>query len=236
MPIGTVTLKVLGVIPARGGSKSIPRKNIAPLAGRPLIHYTIVGARKSRHIDRLVVSTDDAEIATVARESGAEVVMRPAEYAADMAPTELALIHVLDTLEADGYVPDIVLTLEPTSPMRTHRLIDRCVEKFLASDADSVISVAECSPLVGRIVDAQGRFEYLVPDQRRRRQDREPLYRESSTVYATRARTLRERGSVLGERLYAVVAEPGEAVDINDPLDLVIAEALMVRRSGGKSE
>lgn len=230
-------MKVLAIVPARGGSKGIPSKNIRRIAGKPLLIYTIDEARKSRSLDRLVVSTDAEEIARVAHEAGAEVLMRPAALASDDSPTELALLHVLDALKArDGYEPDAVMTLEPTSPLRSAGLIDRCVEAMTANDADSVLTVTETRECFGTIVD--GRFEYLMKDQARRRQDRAPLYRESSTVYLTRVRTLRERRSVLGERLYPVVVDLGEAIDINSPLDLAIAEAAVLwkRNEGGARE
>jgi CMP-N-acetylneuraminic acid synthetase len=220
-------VKVLAVVPARGGSKGIPLKNLQPLAGRPLITYTIEEARKSRCVDRLVVSTDHEDIAKVARAAGAQVIVRPPELATDEAPTELALLHVLDALNAaESYDPDAVLTLEPTSPLRTTRLIDRCVEALMSIDeGDSVISVTETRECFGEIVD--GRFDYLVKGQPRRRQDRKPLYKESSTVYLTRTETLRRCRSVIGERLLAVVADEDEAIDINTPLDFVIAEAVL---------
>jgi CMP-N,N'-diacetyllegionaminic acid synthase len=228
-------VKVLAVVPARGGSKGIPSKNIRPVAGKPLLVYTIEGARNARSIDRLVVSTDAEEIAKVAREAGAEVIMRPPAMATDAAPTELALIHALDTLKAaDGYDPDAVMTLEPTSPLRTSELIDRCVETLSSRNADSVLTVTETRACFGRIVD--GRFDYLIKNQARRRQDRAPLYRESSTVYLTRVETLRDRQSVLGERLYPVVVEPEEAIDINSPLDLAVAEAVMRWKQGRSRE
>lgn len=222
-------VNVLAVVPARGGSKAIPLKNIKPLAGRPLIVYTIEEARRARHIDRLVVSTDHDDIARIAEGAGAEIVRRPAALAEDTAPTELALIHVLDVLRADqAYEPDAVMTLEPTSPLRTAALIDRAIELLSRGEADSVIAVGETRQCFGRIVN--GRFDYLIPGQPRRRQDREPLYYESSTVYLTRTDVLRRRRSVLGERLYAVVANPEEAIDINTPLDFLVAEAVLRQR------
>jgi N-acylneuraminate cytidylyltransferase len=220
-------MEVLAVVPARGGSKSIPKKNLAPVMGRPILERAIEGARASNSIGRLVVSTDDDEIRGVAESMKVDVIDRPAEYATDEASTEVVLIHALDTLkDREGYEPDIVVTLEPTSPLRSGRLIDRCIEAFDRTDADAVISVVDTSALVGR-VDADGQFSYLMPGQPRRRQDRQPLYRESSTVYATRTETLRRTGSVLGKRLHAVVAEPYEAIDINEPIDLAIVEAVM---------
>ncbi len=219
-------MKTLAIIPARGGSKSVPLKNIKELCGKPLLAYTIESARKSVAVDRLVVSTDHDRIAQVAKEFGAEVIMRPAELATDEAPTEWALIHVLDELKnKEGYEPDVVLTLEPTSSFRTAQSIDRCVEIFKTTDADSVIGVVETRSCYGKIVN--GRFEYLFPGQPRRRQEREPLYKESSTIYGTKTETLRQKKSVLGERLYPLIVPDEEAIDINMPFDFEIAEIYM---------
>jgi CMP-N-acetylneuraminic acid synthetase len=216
----------LGVVPARAGSQGIPGKNLRPLLGEPLIVHTLRTARAARLIERLVVSTDSPEIADVAAAEGVETIVRPAELAADESPTEDALIHVIDELRGRGdRLPAYVATLEPTSPLRTPRLIDECVALAVAEDADAVITVAETHELFGRLEGA--RFRYLFPDQPRRRQLREPLYRESSTVYVTRISTLLARRSVLAEPLYAVVAAEDEAIDVNSPLDLVVAEAVL---------
>jgi len=219
-------MNVIGVVPARGGSKTIPRKNVRPLAGKPLIQYTVEEAKKSKYLDRILVSTDDFEIAAISRDVGAEVILRPSELATDTSPTEDALIHVVETLRKnEGYETDIVVTLEPTSPLRTAELVDRCVETLFQTDADSVITVSETRECLGRVVG--GRFEFMLKDQPRRRQDREPLYKESSTVYVTRVESLLRLKSVLGERLYAVITRDDEAVDINTPLDFVMAEAVI---------
>lgn len=220
----------LGVIPARGGSKSIPLKNIQLLCGKPLLLYTIDAARQSRYLDRCVVSTDHPEIARVASEYGAEVVTRPAELATDQAPTELALLHVLRCLEKDGYRPDLIVTLEPTSPLRTARLIDLCIRTALEQpEADCVLTVTETRKCYGRIIE--GEFEYLFPNQPRRRQDRQPLYEESSTVYVTRTAALLANQSVLGKVRYAVIVDDTrEAMDINEPLDFLVAEAILEQR------
>jgi N-acylneuraminate cytidylyltransferase len=224
---------VLAVIPARGGSKSIPLKNIKPLAGKPLLAYTIETAKQSRYLDRCVVSTDHDDIAKVAAVYGAEVIHRPPEYATDKAPTELALLHAVGTLGQAGYRPDYVVTLEPTSPLRSAGLIDRCIELAMKrTEADCVMTVIETRKCYGRILD--GRFEYLFPDQPRRRQDRTPLYEESSTVYVTRTSTLERHRSVLGLVRYAVVVDdPREAIDINEPLDFILAEAALARGGPG---
>lgn len=221
---------VLGVIPARGGSKSIPLKNIRPLNGMPLLAFTIRAAKQSRFLDRCVVSTDHPDIAAAARDYDAEVIDRPAELATDQAPTEAALLQVLDVLARQGYRPEYVVTLEPTSPFRTAALIDRCIETAIAQqDIDCVLTVTETRKCYGRLAD--GRFEYLFPNQPRRRQERQPLYEESSTVYVTRTTALERDRSVLGRsRVGVVVADSREALDINEPLDFLIAEAVLAQR------
>lgn len=218
-------MKVLAVIPARGGSKGIPLKNIKMLGGKPLLGYTIEEAKKSKFIDRLVVSTDHSEISELARSQDVEVIIRPTHLATDEASTESALIHVLDTLD-NGYRPDYVVTLEPTSPLRTAALIDRCIERCISGDSDSVITLKETRECLGRLAEG-GRFEYLSKNQPRRRQDREPLFFESGTVYVTKTEVLLKRNSVLGENIIGVVVDGDEAIDINTPADFAIAEAVL---------
>ncbi len=223
-------MHVLAVIPARGGSKSIPLKNIRPLNGTPLLAFTIRAAKGSTYLDRCVVSTDHPDIARVARDYGAEVIERPPELATDQAPTEWALLHALEVLAKDGYRPDYVVTLEPTSPLRTTGLIDRCIaEAIRHPQLDCVMTVTETRKCYGRLQD--GRFEYLFPDQPRRRQERQPLFEESSTVYVTKTDVLERDRSVLGRTRYGVVVEdPREAIDINEPLDFIVAEAVLAQR------
>jgi CMP-N,N'-diacetyllegionaminic acid synthase len=215
----------LAVIPARGGSKGLPRKNLALVAGEPLIVHTIRAAQAAGTIDRVVVSTDDGEIAETARRAGAEVVVRPAELARDDSPTEDALLHALDELGAD---PDLVVTLEPTSPLRTPELIDACILLARECDADTVITVVESRSIYGKLDGAT--FHPLFEDQARRRQLREPLYSESSTVYVTRTSHLRQTRSVVGPELYALVVPEEQALDVNTAHDLVVADAMLSAR------
>lgn len=217
---------VLAVVPARGGSKGLPRKNLVPLGGEPLLVHTLRAAAGARTLDRVLVSTDDDEIADVARAEGVEVVERPPELAADDSPTEDALIHAVEALGEPR--PEWVVTLEPTAPLRTARLIDECVEAAAATGAGAVLTVVETRDVLGTV--DEGRFRYLQPGQPRRRQLRHPLYRESSTVYVTRTDLLLTERSVVPEPLHAVVASADEAVDVNDEVDLALAEALLARR------
>lgn len=218
-------------MPARGGSKGIARKNLALVDGVPLVVRAVRSALAAAELDGVVVSTDDPEIAALARAEGARVVERPAALATDETSTEAALLHALDAL--GGPDPDWVVTLEPTAPLRTAELIDRCVALARERDADAVTTVVETSALVGHLGDNSA-FAHTFSGQPRRRQAREPLYRESSTVYVTRTAHLRATGSVLAEPLYAVTVSEEEALDVNTPLDLLVAEALVRAREEGR--
>jgi len=214
-------VSVLAVIPARAGSKGIAGKNLADVGGEPLVVRAVKAGLAAATVDRVVVSTDSQEIAEAAAAAGAEVVARPAAIAGDDASTETALLHVLDTL--GGPDPEYVVTLEPTSPLRTPETIDACVRRARELDADALVTVAETREVLGRL-DGD-RFVPLEPGQPRRRQLRAPRYREAGTAYVTRTRHLRATGSVLADTLYAVVVPEQEAIDVNGPLDLIVARA-----------
>lgn len=223
-------MRLLAVIPARGGSKGVPRKNIRLLAGRPLIAHSIAAARAAASVDRVVVSTEDAEIAAVALQWGAEVVERPAALAQDDSPTLDSLRHAVAALEeADGYRPDAVLTLQPTSPLRTARHIDEAAALFAADPlADSLVS---CVPVPHifhpRSVMRRDAAGYLVPyltdPQPTRRQDKEPVFaRNGAAVYITHTDRLKD--FVFGGRLIAYMMDEESSLDIDTEADLERAE------------
>ena len=133
--------EILAIIPARGGSKGIPQKNVRLIAGKPLIAYSIEAGKNARMVSRVVVSTDDTEIAEVGKKYGAEIIMRPPELAEDKTPMDPVLRHVVEVLGREGYVPDAVVLLQPTSPLRTAAHVDGAIEKFLGNDVDSLISI-----------------------------------------------------------------------------------------------
>lgn len=215
-------------MPARGGSKGVPRKNIRLLAGEPLIGHTLRTAMDVAEIDLLVVSTDDAEIASVSSSYDVRVVDRPASMASDNAPTEAALIHVLEVLEAEGQQFDIVLVLEPTSPFRSAGTIAGAIVACSAGTAPSILAVRETHDNIGFIRD--GCFRPVVPDAPRRRQERQPMYVESSTIYACRVDYLRRTGTLVAENWGALVVPEVEAVDINSEGDFQLVEFLMQKR------
>jgi len=220
--------KVVAVIPARGGSKGVPRKNIRVLAGRPLIAHSIQAARQSKHVSRVIVSTEDAEISRIAREWGAEVVPRPLELASDTASSESALLHVLDYLSREEhYTPDVVVFLQATSPLRQPGDIDRAVEVLYRKEADSVFSVRRSHDFYWR---KDG--ETLTPvnyDYRRRprRQELGEEYMENGSIFVVRTELLRETGNRLGGRIAVYEMGEWESFQIDTERDVVLLEQLM---------
>lgn len=216
------------MVPARGGSKGVPRKNVRPLAGEPLIGHTLRTARQVAEIDLLVVSTDDAEIASVSRNYGVRVVERPASLASDTSPTEAALLQVLDVLEGEGQRFDIILVLEPTSPFRSAATIVRAISMCVDGKAPSVLAIRETRENIGFISDSC--FRPVVPGAPRRRQERQPMYVESSTIYACRVDYLRRAGTLVAADWGALVVPEAEAADINTEDDFQMIEYLMLKR------
>jgi CMP-N,N'-diacetyllegionaminic acid synthase len=189
--------------------------------GRPLIAHSINAALGAASVERTVVSTEDPQIADVARACGAEVVERPIELAGDAATSESALIHVLDTLEArDSYVPELVTFLQATSPERAPSDIDNAVGRLLEDGADSLLSVCRFERYVWREVD--GRIEPLNYDYRRRWRDQDfpTQYLENGSIYVFRPAVLREQENRLGGRIAVYVMAPERSFQIDEPRDL----------------
>jgi CMP-N,N'-diacetyllegionaminic acid synthase len=229
-------VRLIAVIPARGGSKGIPRKNIRQLCGRPLIAYSIEAARQSRAVDRTVVSTDDGEIAEVSRNLGAEVRMRPAALSQDDTPTRAVLEHVIAELAAERYVADAVLTLQPTSPLRTAQHIDEAAALFAADeDADSLVSCVDVPhifhPLSVMRRTPEGYLEPFFPmPQPHRRQDKQLVFaRNGAAIYITRIARISEY--VFGGRLIPYLMDAESSIDIDTLEDLRVAEQLLQRRA-----
>lgn len=228
---------VLAIIPARGGSKGVPGKNVRRLAGRPLVEYAARAARESGVIDRIIVSTDSPEIAELACAAGIEVpFMRPAALAEDDTPMLPVLRHALDELAADGWIPEIIVLLQPTSPLRRPEHIRDAVRMLRQTGADSVVSVVEVprhlSPdYLMRIED--GVLRPFLPDGARvtRRQDARPAYSRDGTVYAFRRTTLERFGSIYGEDCRPLWLDPADSLSIDSPADWAEAERILDRKS-----
>jgi len=230
---------VLAIIPARGGSKSIPRKNIRDLAGSPLIAYSIAAGLTASSITRLIVSTDDEEIASIAREYGAEVpFLRPAEHSRDKTPDLPVFKHALEWLnEHESYQPDIVVQLRPTSPFRRVCHIDDSVLLLLGHpDADAVRTV--CIPFQNPFkmwrITTNGWMKPLGSElgvahepYNQPRQSLPEVFWQTGYVDACRSSTIMKKNSMTGERILPLVIDPGDWIDIDSPDDWLRAERLL---------
>ncbi len=219
--------EVLVVIPARGGSKGIPRKNVRLLAGRPLISYVIQSAKQAKSVDRIVVTTDDEEIAAVAHRYGAEVVMRPPELAGDEVTLDPVVFHALCQAEKEGMHPDIVMTVQPTSPLVKPERLDEAVARLESGEFDTVISVINDTHLAWT-KDEKGQYRPLYKE-RVNRQYLPPVYRETGAILASRRDVIRPEGRI-GERVTLLELPPEEAIDIDTYFDWWLAEKSLLRR------
>ena len=226
-------MKCLAIIPARGGSKGIPRKNIRPLAGKPLLAYNIEEARQSRYIQRLVVSTDDPEIARIAQDYGAEVVWRPTELSGDTASSESALLHTLETLQdQEAYSPDLLVFLQCTSPLTLAEDMDGAIAALIDQGADTALAVIPFHYFLWQPgQDAQGQPDAHGINHHKSvrplRQEREAQYLETGAVYVIRVSGfLQARHRFFGRTaLYVMPAE--RRLEIDDPVDFQVAEVLI---------
>lgn len=237
-------MHILAIIQARGGSKGVPGKNIRPLAGKPLIAWTVEAARASRRVTRVVVNTDDPEIADVAKRYGAEVpFLRPAELATDKAPSMPLFLHALAWFaEHEGYRPDAIVQLKPTNPLRGAAHIDAAVDLFFVAPAcDSVLSVSPVHDHPWKIwkVGADGFMTTFLPESftgvkdapRMRRQDLPPAFRHNGAVNVIASATILGQHSMNGELVKAYVMDAEEdALNIDTLRDFLVAEAALRER------
>lgn len=227
--------QILAIIPARGGSKAVPRKNIKKLGGRPLIAYTIKEAKNSRYIDRVVVSTDDTGIAKVAKRYGAEPpFLRPAELARDKSSSLSVLLHAIHYLEKkENYFADIIVFLQPTSPFRKAKHIDEGIEKIDDSDAVIGISIVREHPYL--VLEQKDEFlEPFVKMDRRplRRQDFPKCYYENASLYITKREYYDKAKDpdpvvpIFKGKVKGVFLDESEAIDIDTPFDFRLAQVV----------
>lgn len=224
------TAGVLALIPARGGSKGVPDKNTRPLAGRTLLEYAVAAAKSSAVIDRIVLSTDSDRIAAEGRRVGLDVpFVRPADLARDDSPMLPVIEHALGALEQDGWVADIVVLLQPTSPLRRAEHIRDAVRQLRDSGADSVVSVVELprhlSPDYVMRVDG-GRLKPFLAGGKdiTRRQDARSAFARDGTVYAFWTRTVRETHSIYGRDCRPLVLSAADSITIDTQSDWAEAE------------
>jgi CMP-N,N'-diacetyllegionaminic acid synthase len=226
-------MKVLGIVTARGGSKGIERKNIVELGGRPMLAWTVEAAQGSAELDRVVLSTDCEEIAAVGRSLGLEVpFLRPPHLARDDTPTLPVLVDVIERLAAEGDEFDAVFILQPTNPLRLPEDIDGAIAMLERTGADSVIGfvdVGERHPARMKFLTPEGRVvdpPFAEAFEGQRRQDLPKMYLRDGSVYVTRTRVLLG-GSIAGQDCRAWEMPPERACNIDEPLDLFLAEQLL---------
>jgi CMP-N-acetylneuraminic acid synthetase len=219
----------LVVIPARGGSKGVPRKNVLPVAGKPLVAHAILAARAAARVTRVVVSTDDAEIARVAGEHGAEVVERPAEISGDKASSESAVLHALAALrERDGYRPELVALMQCTSPLTSAEDLDGLIFALERERADSAfLAVPFFHFLWRKGADSSAEPINHGGKKRQRRQDMAPQFLENGAAYVMRTALFEATGERFCGRTVLHAVDAARCLEIDEPRDLRVAEVLM---------
>lgn len=224
--------RILALIPARGGSKRLPRKNLLSVGGKPLIAWSIEAGRYSKYVDRVVVSTDDAEIAAIAEERGADVpFIRPAELSGDEASSMDVVRHAANYLEQHGDIFDYLLLLQPTSPLRTHKHIDEAVELLIRKNGDSVVSVTAVEHPVewtNSLPEDLSMKQFISEENRgKRSQDFPTRYRLNGAIYlVSMARLVESDSLLLDDGGYAYIMNDKESVDIDNKPDLEFARLL----------
>lgn len=218
----------LAIIPARGGSKRLPRKNVLDLCDKHLIAYTIEAALKSKYIDKVIVSSDDEEILNISKKIGAETIKRPDELASDTSSTFDAIKHTIDNLEKYDYI----VLLQPTSPLRNSKHIDEAIELLEEKKASSVVSVCEMehSPLWSNTLPKDGNMSNFLKDEilNKRSQDLEKFYRLNGAIYICKTEKLIENKSFfLKDNIFAYIMNRENSVDIDEEIDFEIAKILI---------
>jgi N-acylneuraminate cytidylyltransferase len=228
-----MTPDVVAFIFARGGSKRLPRKNIRLLAGKPLIAYAIETAQASRYVQRVVVSTEDEEIAEVARAYGAEVpFMRPAELARDDVTVWASWQHAITELSKEGKL-DVTVVLPPPAPLRAAEDVDACIEHLMNSDADVVIAVkpAERNPYFNMVqIDEAGYAHLVIPTDKITRQTVPPVYDITAVAFAARPAFVMRAKSLFEGKVRSVTVPAERGLDIDTELDFQFAEFLLAQR------
>lgn len=218
----------LAIIPARGGSKRLPRKNVLDLCGKPIIAYSIEAALKSKYIDKVIVSSDDEEILDISKKFGADIIKRPIDLANDTATTFDTIKHTIDNFEKYDYI----VLLQPTSPLRNEKHIDEAIQLLEEKNADAIVSVCEMdhSPLWSNTLPKDGNMSNFLKDEilNKRSQDLEKYYRLNGAIYICKTEKLIENKSFfLKDNIFAYIMNRENSVDIDEEIDFKIAEVLI---------
>jgi len=219
--------KVVAIIIARGGSKSIPRKNVLPLKGKPLVAWPIDLAKTIERVDRVIISTDDDEIMEISKKHGAEVLFkRPPELSDDEITTLPVLQHCIKFLEEkERYKPDVILLLYPTSPFLKKEKIEQALDLFENTKCNSIISVVEDFGRFWKLDESNNKYKPLHPKERVNRQYYKPLYKEDGSVYFSRYQVLMDMNKMVDENnIKFLTMKQGENIDIDEPEDFIKAK------------
>jgi len=218
-------MKTVAIIPARGGSKGVPRKNIKDFCGKPLISYIITTALKTPELDRVIVSTEDREIADISKKYGAEIpFIRPIDLASDDTPTMPVLKHAINYLEeSENYSPSLITLLYPTSPLLCPERISEAIEILKKGSFDSLVSVVEDK---GHYWINNGNYKRLYPKVIKNRQYVNPLYRENGSIYLLTRDLIMKKNKITGDKVGFLIMKNDESVDIDTNIDFEFAEFL----------
>ena len=222
-------MNILGVIPARGGSKGVPKKNIIDVGGKPLLAYTAEAALSATKLTRVILSTDSEEIAAVGKQCGLEVpFLRPAELAEDNTPTIVVLQHLLDALAQQGQYYDALCLLQPTSPFRDSEMVDEACSQYIAQQADSLLSVLMIPHQYHpdwALVSDDNRISWAngQQDPPARRQELRPAYHREGSIYIAKTELITQHGTLYGKKIIPYVVDPDLSVNIVTVDDLNLA-------------
>ncbi|NCB48999.1 MAG: acylneuraminate cytidylyltransferase family protein [Clostridia bacterium] len=218
----------LAIIPARGGSKRLPRKNVLEIGGKPLIAWSIDAAIKSSYIDKVIVTSDDAEILEIAQHYGADIVKRPIELAKDTATTYDAIKHTVDNVEKYDYI----ILLQPTSPLRNEQHIDEAINLLHVKQADAIVSVCkmEHSPLWSNVLPEDGDMSFFIRDEikNRRSQDLSDYYRLNGAIYICKTENfLDEKTFFIKKNIFAYKMKRKNSIDVDEEIDFEICKVFL---------
>lgn len=221
--------KLIAIIPARGGSKRLPKKNVLPLQGKPLIGWTIDAALQSKYIDRVLVSTDDVDIATISKDFGAEVPeLRPEHLANDTASTHDVIQYAVDSFCSDEYA---FIILQPTSPLRNYQDIDAACELFIKKEADGVISVCPCehSPLWSNHLSSDLSLNgFIRSDNNKRSQDLDEYHRLNGAIYIYSIEAFKAKAGIqYDNKTFAYIMPTIRSIDIDNQIDFLLADSCL---------
>jgi len=220
-------LKTIAVIPARGGSKGVPRKNILEVAGVPLLAYSIMAAQKTKYVERVIVTTDDDEISAVSKQYGAEVIIRPPELSGDIIMPDASIVHVIESLAEDNYHPDCVVFLQPTSPIRFKDDIDNALDIFFNNEVDTVFSGVDIHPFFWKKHEDIFLPVNFNPKARKRRQELDSEIIENGSIYISKVSNYIKYKDRFGDKVMTYIMNNHTLFEIDQQSDFSLIESLM---------